>query len=120
MAREPCDEIREAVRGLQLELERLRELRLSSRALEVDDELTSDAEGAARAVVFFDDREGKVDARRDAGRRIEGPVLYEDGVCVHAELRISSSEVLREPPVCRDATIVEESRARDAIDACAH
>ncbi|HEY0180230.1 MAG TPA: hypothetical protein VGC30_11465 [Dokdonella sp.] len=86
-------------------------------ALHVDHQLARDRERDARAEILLDQREREIDAGGDAAGAVVRAVLDEDRAAVDDEARNVLRERRGETPVGCDATAVEQSGRRDAVDA---
>jgi hypothetical protein len=82
-------------------------LLLSALAFHVDDELARHRQRARRAQIFFDQRKGEVDARGDAGGRVERTVLDEKLIARHAQARKTLGDIASERPVRGDPPAVQ-------------
>lgn len=96
------------------------ELGLVSRSPQEDDEMAGDGEGDLAADVLLDEREGQVDAGRDAGRGGELSVTDEDGVRVHLHGRVVAGEFLAHRPVTRHPSAVQQARLGEQECSGAH
>jgi hypothetical protein len=76
--------------------------------------------GEPRAAVFLDPRECQIDARGDAGRRVDVPVLDPERVVLDAYAGISLLELAAELPVRGRSAPVQQPRLREKKGADAH
>ncbi|MNL14327.1 hypothetical protein D3C87_1352620 [compost metagenome] len=84
------------------------ELRLSAGPLEEHHHFTGNAERQFSAVVFFDQRQSQVHARRDPCRGVDVAILDKDAVRVDMGLRVFPGQLCAGVPVSGDTASVKQ------------
>src|SRR5690242_8601223 len=120
MSLDPRSQIGETIAGLRLKLEWLRELLLPAGPFEVNHQFTRDRKSDARPKVFFNQGQREIDSRGDAGTGIKLSILHVEGVWLDFQLREAISEMLRVPPMRRDASSVNQPSGRQPVSAGAN
>src|SRR5215471_11983410 len=120
MTLDPGGKVCEAITGLRLELEWLRELFLSAGPFEINHQFTRDRQRHARTKVFFDQGQRKIDSRGDAGAGIKLSVLQIESLGIDLEFGKTPGEIMGMPPVCRDAATIEQSSRGESVSAGAN
>jgi hypothetical protein len=87
------------------------ELCLSSRPLQEHHQPPRDPAGEVGAVVVLDDGQGKIGTGADPRTSDEGPVLDEQGVWFHHDVRVVPGRPRAVRPVGRDAAAVQQTEA---------
>ena len=105
---------------LRLELQRLGILFLTAGTFQINDHLARDRERDLRSKILLDQREREINPGGDAGRSVELPVLHEQGVRLHLQLRKTLRDISRKAPVRRDAAAIQQSRRRQSVNAGAN
>jgi hypothetical protein len=116
----PGAELLESVGAVDLESEWLGKLPLASGALVEHNHLSCDRERRIGAEVVFDQREGEVDARRDAGGRVVLARLDVDRIGVDVEPWESPFDVGDRCRVRRDLVAVKKAGGRESVETGAY
>ena len=109
---DPALQLSERIARRALGAELGAELRLTSRALHVHDELSGDSAGRVLTHVVRDERQCEIHARGDTRRRPHVAVLYEDAIALDLDARVAVGEAIARQPVRRRPLGIEQSRGR--------